>query len=44
MAALVKRGFSLDLISEASYRRSHARFNQAAYRVKGPAEPVLERT
>lgn len=43
MAALVKRGSDLELISEASYRRSHARFNRASYRAKEPAEPFPER-
>ncbi len=43
MAALVKRGYGLGLIAEASYRRSHAKLNRAAYRAHEPAEPTLER-
>jgi Zn-dependent peptidase ImmA (M78 family) len=43
MAALVKRGYDLELISEASYRRSHARLNRAAYRAKEPGELTPER-
>lgn len=43
MAALVKRGYELELISEASYRRSHARLNRASYRAKEPAELAAER-
>jgi Zn-dependent peptidase ImmA (M78 family)/transcriptional regulator with XRE-family HTH domain len=43
MAALVRRGFDLGLISEASYRRSHARLNQALFRAHEPAEPSPER-
>jgi hypothetical protein len=43
MTALVKRGYGLGLISEASYPRSHAKLNRAAYRAHEPAEPTLER-
>jgi Zn-dependent peptidase ImmA (M78 family)/transcriptional regulator with XRE-family HTH domain len=42
MASIVKRAYDLELISEASFRRSHARLNRLAYRRKEPFEPPPE--
>ena len=44
LAAMVKRAFDLELISEATYRRAFVRLNSAGWRKHEPDEPPFERT
>jgi Zn-dependent peptidase ImmA (M78 family)/plasmid maintenance system antidote protein VapI len=42
LAAMVRRAFDLDLITEATYRRAFVRLNQAGWREREPDEPPTE--
>jgi len=42
LAEIVRRGYDLGLLSEASFRRSHARLNSASARLAEPDEPAAE--
>ena len=42
MAEIVRRGYDLDLLSEASFRRAHARLNRATARANEGDEPQRE--
>jgi Zn-dependent peptidase ImmA (M78 family)/transcriptional regulator with XRE-family HTH domain len=42
MAALVRRAYDLEIITEASFRRAHARLNRDSYRRTEPFEPPAE--
>jgi len=42
MTDIVRRGYDLGLLSEASFRRSHPRLNSASARLAEPAEPEAE--
>jgi len=43
LAAMLKRAFDLDLISEATYRRAFVHLNRAGWREQEPDEPSMER-
>lgn len=44
LAALIRRAYDLELISEATYRRAYVRLNKAGWREHEPDEPPMERT
>jgi Zn-dependent peptidase ImmA (M78 family)/transcriptional regulator with XRE-family HTH domain len=43
LAAIIKRAYDLELISEATYRRAYVRLSQAGWRETEPDEPTYER-